>query len=869
METLQRNDWNAAERIHFVTSLMVLILSCPENYSTIRELGVEKLVQVVMGGIFQSATDTTLLDINSRLVSSILPLLFKVAASESADALQTICGQVWDQITRTEFMSSVQLLRTVSGIIVHLFDHFFGITGNAVKAPSGANKLQSSPKKRSKVNRKDAKDGIVTGGGVESTEHHDLTDWSSSTVVNTVKDLRSETSFWILIQSGLVCGDPITEKYALFLLKRVVDFSKNSGLVIPDNELFSTWDVSRSPNLWNDYFVVLDILQESSGHLIEPILPKLSLFLNSDCMHATWWITLMKRGIQNNSAPMRKRILEYLISSPVDLVLVVETLCSDIGREFLLKTLIPALDSSYLYHVSGLGSFVSLFGEKVRAFIRTVLEITRTKSATLREIIKTSVGFSTKVSVLYVMMGLSDFAKIQNDAKLGPEDILHFSDMITNHRAVSVWTKPDARKLFCQLAQDVMIAFSDRALFSFNDVSQILTVIGPSNTSSSRFEHTRNWCSVGFGSEVVAEGKWLLREVQNAVANYLKSSTESIETDARHAEQIGTMVTFISCQAVKESLQPLLSRLHRFNASLSYAPSGLSNRVILLVAVIINKLPSVVETYFPSDTILELIQTCQNQLLHPSTLSFHILRKVSFVFEHVLHVGIHSGLKNPSILVPLELNAISKLKSKPQTQTCLFVSYLVLQNFYNLSKPGTSQSTHCAESISLLLSDMTFSKEAIMFDADSKDPIPWSDIQNEIQIAQHEALESALEYAASSGTQMRDVLPLVIVTAGEKISNMSNTSAPLLLKSVQKALDSVFLLYPAFDLDTLGSLEANLCVLLNEGFRVVMENSGNAKHFHALLEAFCRVAFSPFILHAISVGEMGELRDCVFTVELF
>ncbi|KAJ3030730.1 UNVERIFIED_CONTAM: Tar (HIV-1) RNA binding protein 1 [Siphonaria sp. JEL0065] len=695
----------------------------------------------------------------------------------------------------------------------------------------------------------------MTGGGIGPEEDCDKVDWTKHSTTTIAKDLRSEPLFWTMVQTGLVSGDPVTEKYCLFLLKRVVDFSiKSNGLGNTTSEIF-IWDAKQSPNLWNDYFIVFDILQESGAHLIEPILPKLSLFLNPSTIHPFWWVTLMIRGVHNNSAPMKKRILEYLISSTDNNGLVLKTLCGHASAEkFLLGTLIQELDAAFLYHVSGLGSFVSPFGEKVRGFVASVMKERVDKTATLKHLIKACVGFSSRVSSIYVLMGLSDFAdKADQLQVLGPEDVLQFADMLLSDRAISVWTKVDARRLFSQLALNVTIKLSNPRLFTFKDVGHLLTVLGPSDSTANQYSLVQQWCSAGFGDDNRLVGtKWLVQETKNAITVYLKTASDGTELEIRNSELIATMTSFVSSHSRAEAIQPLLSRLENLQSSASYASAGTVNRVIFLLRILNAKVPSFLKDSLP--------------LIHPQSTPFNVLRMYATVFHLTLSVSLSTGVQQAHQLIEtlqdLETTAISRLESKGMTQSTLFTSYILLSIVYNIAH---ETSLHVFNTVfpttKLLFRNIPFKKE-VADSSVSNDPIPWSEIQNDLQIAQYSALHSLLKYASTAtlkaSIQYSALLAIVLASVSDQVGNTSNTSAPHLFIMMKSALDCLHNdLIPE-------SLQSEICGFLKQGLQVVIENSGNAKHFLLILYEFSRVAFSRAVLR--SVGDGRELRECVVDI---
>ncbi|RUS25589.1 hypothetical protein BC938DRAFT_471926 [Jimgerdemannia flammicorona] len=135
---------------------------------------------------------------------------------------------------------------------------------------------------------------------------------------------------------------------------------------------YFNWSVDANEDwetLWDDFFLLYDIMHEPVSHLVEPVLPRFDLILrkpnpSTPHLHSTWWALLFYRGFQNDTVSVKRRILEYVLSieSPEALnVLGCEF-------EFIFSALLTTLDNTALYSVPTLGTMVSPFGEMVRTF---------------------------------------------------------------------------------------------------------------------------------------------------------------------------------------------------------------------------------------------------------------------------------------------------------------------------------------------------------------------------------------------------------------------------------------------------------------------------------------------------------------------
>ncbi|KAI8621651.1 hypothetical protein BC830DRAFT_162504 [Chytriomyces sp. MP71] len=256
-----------------------------------------------------------------RVVSTILPQLFDLPSNlvdheeliqwlwtriEALSGDPVVAGQHQDYPPLDEFAiqkdtskSSAYVesvirtihLRNITTILVHLFNHFFGVIVTPAQSTAAAAVTARSslhPKKQhhagtgipKKYRRQDAKDGIITGGNNNAPPHgdrDDALDWRGQTLPQPSNalptlDLRGRALFWRIVQHALVSGDALAAKFALFLLKRVVDYSARVAVSGADSgavqgglsfSLGSGAGVDALRSLWDEYFVVLDIMQES------------------------------------------------------------------------------------------------------------------------------------------------------------------------------------------------------------------------------------------------------------------------------------------------------------------------------------------------------------------------------------------------------------------------------------------------------------------------------------------------------------------------------------------------------------------------------------------------------------------------------
>jgi tRNA guanosine-2'-O-methyltransferase len=189
-------------------------------------------------------------------------------------------------------------------------------------------------------------------------------------------DLRLKDQFWQLIQAGLKSKDSTARKYGVYIFKRVIDLT--TKITTPNNiewTHFFKWEDDKSQayqNLYEDFFLLYDIMHENVLHLVDPILPRfeLLLFSSDPAIDPSWWTLLLYRGFQNEAMSVRKRILEYVFGFETKQSLLAVARQYD----FLFGVFFAAIDTTSLYTVSTLGAMVSPTGEMLRGFIRKLIE---------------------------------------------------------------------------------------------------------------------------------------------------------------------------------------------------------------------------------------------------------------------------------------------------------------------------------------------------------------------------------------------------------------------------------------------------------------------------------------------------------------
>ncbi|ORY39279.1 hypothetical protein BCR33DRAFT_720118 [Rhizoclosmatium globosum] len=213
-----------------------------------------------------------------------------------------------------------------------------------------------------------------------------------------------------------------------------------------------------------------------------------------------------------------------------------------------------------------------------------------------------------------------------------------------SERAVSVWTKLDARKLFCRLAVTITVKLCDMASISFKDLRYLLSVIGPSEAETDSFKEVQEWCLKGFG-----EG-WLSKECKQAIKSFLETVTGVPESEVKTAESLVKMLAFIPTKSSKDTLD---------HSSRQFYKCPLN--------------------FFSNTNLFEIKAVCLHKLAHPIGTPFKVIEKYAMVLQHVLR------------LLPQPMQALITTDTNN-----LFTAYTTINLAYTLANPWDSASKYLA-----------------------------------------------------------------------------------------------------------------------------------------------------------------------------
>ncbi|KAJ1569510.1 Tar (HIV-1) RNA binding protein 1 [Cladochytrium tenue] len=726
-------------------------------------------------------------------------------------------------------------------------------------------------------------------------------------------DLRREPVFWDLVQRGLLSQDFLVEKLSMYLLRRVVSFSeafgKDAQMLQACDRRFK-WDqtaVKRTAKVWNDFLVMLETIAEPGVHLVEPMLPRLPFVLNewSSVLDESWWVVLLQRGIFHDDVPIRKQILEYAIAvkDPKHAAVLLA------HPTFLFDRLVPQLDLSAHYLVSGYGLFVSPFGELVRKFIQKLVDNAPTldeKHHVLRRITVAAAKFVNRIASLYVLMGLSDVAA-SADAKRTPLspfgtlelDILR--ELIDGHRAVTVWSKPDSRRLLRLLVLRLCAAFTAPAAAPLEDVARLVfayTANDPPLPGSAEFEILRRWMiadrrAPGTDIELQMDANGVLGLM---VKGFLESQGPSREFEIKQSRYLALMAHYhlpistggtpaaVDHNSTVVSFGALSSRLARLRTGSHYAAPGTTHRALVLLGALIDYPNRTKHDAGPAAavdaavTAAAVTHRISSILPHPIRDSFADVVSVTVTLLLDSHdVDMPTAGALAGLLASLCSNfSDASVEQRPLPLASMFADHATLAAWFSawlarclelLRSPdgalvAQQQKISALRILEVLLSsdsfapfttttafDETFAR-SVLFDVrfvkslGSNDDRhkDWGDLQAQFQAAQFNLAHAVVRH----GSPCSGLLPACADLLRE--SSHRTAAAALGLAAALLSSQAAAASLPA---------DADVAAVVAAGLDVVTENWSVARHFLPLVDAYVAVAFHPTVIS----GDVGELTN--------
>ncbi|XP_015174390.1 PREDICTED: uncharacterized protein LOC107065317 [Polistes dominula] len=282
-------------------------------------------------------------------------------------------------------------------------------------------------------------------------------------------NLYCEDKFWIKIKEGLDSDVKQHKKWALHVLKKVMDFmgdmSKLENLYVTKSVLvpFICDNCSESTKKRNrhKFVLILEALQEVQAHLILPALSHLPyLIMNKrvckNCLDITWLSSIFKRILKHDNKSLVKQGI--LIICDFD-----EIMCDDKFLEFFVNV----LNNTFLYEKESnedkskvVERLIQLFNDLTESFDSILKKF-------LHHIISIDWG---PVAIFYITYVLSNvFEMNQSRIKLEENDLVAIKSLSKCLRKHSIVLRAAS-----QINIIKMISFSDIMINDLMILSQIL-----------------------------------------------------------------------------------------------------------------------------------------------------------------------------------------------------------------------------------------------------------------------------------------------------------------------------------------------------------------------------------------------------------
>ncbi|ORX62740.1 hypothetical protein DM01DRAFT_1403192 [Hesseltinella vesiculosa] len=370
--------------------------------------------------------------VRAKLMNVLLPLVLEWQRRRHDDTTYAnACQLLWKRVLQIFGLPATNLLRMETyGLIAKFFDLFFGLDESV----------------------------LATG-----QPHIAL-------------DLRFNTDFFIILQSGLRSDDSLARKYTTFLLKRVLDFCQTYPSSIPEQPAWTVyfeWDNAMADDydrVWDEWFLLYDVMHETEVHLVTPVLPRLEHLMSAQpSLHSSWWNLLIYRGFHGDCNSSQKAIWEYIFTRKQP-----DTL-NRIGSQldFFFNTLWKCLDSTALFAVSGLGLMVSAFGEHVKTFIARLVPSIK-ESNVRKNFLQQMIHHLAHVvtSHILIMYTLEGLAECDDCACWGTEELKSLRHLLDRHHRFET---PSRKRFIRKLGLANFVRFTDPAALSFSDIAKTVS----------------------------------------------------------------------------------------------------------------------------------------------------------------------------------------------------------------------------------------------------------------------------------------------------------------------------------------------------------------------------------------------------------
>ncbi|KAJ2995331.1 Tar (HIV-1) RNA binding protein 1 [Globomyces sp. JEL0801] len=498
-----------------------------------------------------------------------------------------------------------------------------------------------------------------------------------------MRDLRCDSKW------GLKNFDTTCVKYSYFLLKRIVYFTENfnSLPLQPWTEFYN----NNHNSDWDEYFLLFDIAQEPSLHLVEG---QISKFGNaSKNLHSTWFTILLERGTMNFSAPIRKKVLEYILSiKEPKLLRIIGT-----NWEYLSDLFIKYLDKAVLYSVPGLGSFVSPFGNLLSEFLIRIVKSYESNSDLnkfYKLIINLLPTFTSRVPIIFVLQGLSD--GLEESGKdmdvLSATELLSIIELVSGTRSISMLKNMNARTLISSYFVNIIVRLLSPITVEFDllcsCVGSLFPTENPLPLGSTDWKLLNTWLAKQFPDRKTEFHLCVKKFIESGITNFSNFNTEEKCTYC-----FGVMLRCLLTddEVTTENLQLLVEPLQVYTSKLfqPYTNQELQNRILRTLRDFMEPFRqdknANIQYPLDSELIVKVIETLNSEFIHPTS--------IFFVNNSIALVNIDILLQ----LVDTTFNMESTIKKSTKIDALMMVKISafdcmtrILANTFKYSKQSTS-----------------------------------------------------------------------------------------------------------------------------------------------------------------------------------
>ncbi|KAK6998100.1 methyltransferase TARBP1 [Biomphalaria glabrata] len=128
--------------------------------------------------------------------------------------------------------------------------------------------------------------------------------------------------FWAIVQGGLLSQEPNHRKLSMYLVKRLVDTCTQNSCTLNTPKVnqdtcggdplfwWSPCSKQELVSVWENFFLIIETLEEKQVHVIKPILPRMQKLIDASAsmsidglhlLHSSWLITIITRCFHHDS----------------------------------------------------------------------------------------------------------------------------------------------------------------------------------------------------------------------------------------------------------------------------------------------------------------------------------------------------------------------------------------------------------------------------------------------------------------------------------------------------------------------------------------------------------------------------------------